>query len=123
MKHNGALYIPCNDPDICSRLKQGDTIFYRKLITSAKERKGFPEYKWVRYTLTYNPRFFSFSENWSLRVHTGCLKKETGQNVFQEYAYVNREVMHKYLFHSHLVHQVNKENDEAALVNAIIFSK
>lgn len=116
MKHHGALYIPCNDPDICSRLKQGDTIFYRKTIESGT-------WKWIRYTLTYNPRFFSFSENWSLRVHTGCLKKETGQNVFQEYAYVNREVMHKYLFHSHLVHQVNKENDEAALVNAIIFSK
>ena len=116
MKHNSILYIPCTTLDVCGMLKQGDTIFHRKQIDTGS-------WKWVRYKLSYTPVYMRHSGNWTLRVHTGDLKQETGRDIFQEYLYVNEAVLAKYLFHANLVHTSQKEADEAAFIHGITFSK
>jgi len=103
-------FTKCSDLDIMSKLKQG------MKIMGLRWEKGRDDPIKVIYRIDFDPVFFGYSGNWTLRCHSRTINKEAKigeHDNLTEYVYINTKCLHKYKFPSQLVIDHNKEKELA----------
>lgn len=105
-------YMRSRDPDVCGLLNPTETFYGERILNGVT--------KWVKYTIGFRPKFFEYSGNWTIRVHSRNLNKQIGldkDDNLSEFIYINKQNIHRFLFPSTLVSKFIRDKQLTEIIN------